>query len=40
MEEMVEKVTKYMVAQMKMMEPQAKKTVEGFIPKLRRWRKK
>jgi len=38
-EEMIEKVTKYMVAQMKMMESQAKKTVENFIPKLKRWKK-
>ncbi|MEW6087148.1 MAG: zinc ribbon domain-containing protein [bacterium] len=40
MDEMIEKVTKYMVAQMKMMEFQAEKTVEKFIPKLKRWQGK
>ena len=40
MEEMIERTSEFMVAQMKMMESQAKKTLEDFIPKLKRWQSK
>ena len=39
MEEMIERTTLYVVVHMKMMESQAKKIVEGFIPKLKRRKK-